>query len=143
MIKIAKQYNLDYISKIESKNFINPWSKNQFMDYILDLDSYNLVYIKKNMISGYLFGKIIDNCYHVYKVSVKEDLINTGIGSLLVKYMIKYIKGLNLYCIYLEVGASNIIAIRLYENFGFKKVNIRKKYYANNEDALLYNLILE
>ena len=69
--------------------------------------------------------------------------MNQGIGTLLLDYLIKYLNDLNLLYIYLEVNASNIFAIKLYENYGFIKVNIRKNYYNNNEDALLYNLPLK
>ena len=80
------------------------------------------------MISRYLFGKIIDNCYHLYKISIREDLMNTRIGSLLIKHASKYIKELDLFCLYLEARASYDLAIRFYGKFGFKKINIRKNY---------------
>ena len=38
----------------------------------------------------------------------------------------------------LEVRASNEKAKRLYEQFGFKSLKVRKKYYQdNNEDAII------
>lgn len=38
----------------------------------------------------------------------------------------------------LEVRTSNIPAQRLYEKHGFEKVAVRKRYYQNGEDALIY-----
>jgi len=40
----------------------------------------------------------------------------------------------------LEVRKSNIPAQKLYEKFGFKKCGLRKNYYENKEDAILYQL---
>ena len=40
----------------------------------------------------------------------------------------------------LEVRASNFGAQQLYEQLGFKKVGLRRRYYANGEDAILMNL---
>jgi ribosomal-protein-alanine N-acetyltransferase len=36
----------------------------------------------------------------------------------------------------LEVRASNIAAIGLYESAGFTKFNVRARYYADGEDAV-------
>lgn len=38
----------------------------------------------------------------------------------------------------LEVRVSNLPAIALYESFGMTRVSVRKRYYANGEDALVF-----
>jgi ribosomal-protein-alanine N-acetyltransferase len=43
----------------------------------------------------------------------------------------------------LEVRPSNLAAQRLYEKHGFEKVAIRKRYYQDGEDALLYEKTLK
>jgi ribosomal-protein-alanine N-acetyltransferase len=42
----------------------------------------------------------------------------------------------------LEVRTSNLSAQRLYEKHGFEKVAVRKGYYQNGEDALIYEKTL-
>lgn len=42
----------------------------------------------------------------------------------------------------LEVRTSNVFAQRLYEKHGFEKVAVRKRYYQNGEDALIYEKTL-
>lgn len=55
-----------------------------------------------------------------------------------VKTVIRRGKKQNLHSIYLEVRASNIAAVTLYEHAGFKEVGQRKNYYDNpREDARL------
>ena len=39
--------------------------------------------------------------------------------------------------VFLEVRSSNISAIALYEKKGYTKISVRKKYYADGEDALV------
>ena len=39
--------------------------------------------------------------------------------------------------ILLEVRQNNISAIKLYQQFGFQQIAIRKKYYQNNENAIV------
>ena len=43
----------------------------------------------------------------------------------------------------LEVRLSNLKAIALYEKMGFVKEGLRKKYYADGEDAVLYAMSRE
>ena len=140
MIKIAKNEYLKYIHEIEKINFINPWSENQTLSHLNNNKSYNLINISSNIINGYLLGEIIDNSNHLYKTSIIKKLSNKGIGSLLINRLIKFLKELNILYIYLEVRASNNVAIKLYDKFDFKLINTRKKYYNDNEDALLYTL---
>lgn len=42
----------------------------------------------------------------------------------------------------LEVRPSNLAAIKLYERLGFLRVGVRKRYYSNAEDALVFKLRL-
>ena len=54
------------------------------------------------------------------------------------KQLLEEAKKQNLHSIYLEVRASNIAAVTLYEHAGFKEVGQRKNYYNNpREDARL------
>ena len=60
---------------------------------------------------------------------------NNGIATKLFNYLIdNYSSKCEKFM--LEVRASNAVAIRLYENFGFKCIHVRKKYYGD-EDALI------
>ena len=71
------------------------------------------------------------------KAQIESIIINKkndGYGQTLFKYALDFLKG---YTITLEVRKSNIVAIHIYEKYGFKTVTIRKNYYSNNEDALL------
>ena len=52
-------------------------------------------------------------------------------------------KKLNLENMYLEVSRINQKAISLYEKMGFKENGIRKNYYSNNTDAILYKMELK
>lgn len=71
------------------------------------------------------------------KAQIESIIINKknmGYGQTLFKYALDYLNG---YIITLEVRKSNVVAIHIYEKYGFKTVTVRKNYYSNNEDALL------
>lgn len=42
----------------------------------------------------------------------------------------------------LEVRASNAAALHLYDSLGFERVGLRRRYYADGEDAVLMTLLL-
>ena len=71
------------------------------------------------------------------KAQIESIIINKKnmrYGQTLFKYALDYLNG---YIITLEVRKSNVVAIHIYEKYGFKIVTVRKNYYSNNEDALL------
>ena len=64
-----------------------------------------------------------------------------GVGFLMMKYLITYLKSSNIYNITLEVSVLNSSAISLYKKFGFVEVAKRNGYY-NGVDGILMELIL-
>lgn len=45
--------------------------------------------------------------------------------------------------LFLEVRASNVAAQALYRSFGMEEVSVRKRYYRDGEDALVFKLPLK
>ena len=114
---------LNYDKKIE--NHFN------FKDY-LENDIYSqYVYVIDDKIVGYILITIIDDLVEIHLLYVDNLFRNQKIGTKLIDYIInKY----SSHRFLLEVAINNYIAIKLYENMNFKKINIRKKYY-NDIDA--------
>lgn len=114
---------LNYDKKIE--NHFN------FKDY-LENDIYSqYVYVIDDEIVGYILITIIDDLVEIHLLYVDNLFRNQKIGTKLIDYIInKY----SSHRFLLEVAINNYIAIKLYENMNFKKINIRKKYY-NDIDA--------
>lgn len=94
-------------------------------------------YYQDNKLVGFLIYEqnyeIIDLLYIV----VDKLYRNRGIGNNLLEYLINYYEYEK---ILLEVRCDNVNAIKLYKKFNFKIINIRKKYYGNN-DAYVMELI--
>ena len=126
---------------IEQKMFSNPWTNQQIKDDILStLDSENWVYINNNRVIGYILGHVIVDEYHLNNIAVHPNFIRMKIGTKLILHVIMQLKVKNIRTIYLEVSQKNIIAQRCYQSLGFTKVGLRKGYYLNGDDAILYNM---
>ncbi len=78
----------------------------------------------------------------ILNLFVIKNYRGLGLGKKLVDSVIKICKKENIEILTLEVRVSNNYAINMYEQIGFKVGTIRKKYYENNEDALLMVLDL-
>ena len=132
--------DIDEIIDIEYKTYNNPWTKEHFINDINKSYSINYMYKKNDKISGYLFGYLIEPEFHLNKITVVANERRKKIGRVFLNFCLKQLLFKNVKCIQLEVSSLNLIAQRFYKNLGFIRVGIRKKYYSEFEDALLYNL---
>ena len=90
-------------------------------------------------ICGYVEYNDIYDRVEIVNILVKEEYRNKGIGTSMLKYIIE--KNKDKENITLEVSSLNNIAIKLYENLGFKKVALRRGYY-DGVDGYLMELVL-
>lgn len=76
-------------------------------------------------------------------ISVKKDYWRNGIGSAVMKELIKFATQRGIKNISLGVKANNRNAIKLYEKFGFKQIGAHKDYFnvnGNYDDEILMDL---
>ena len=142
-IRNIKYSHLNAIVGIEGESYRNPWTKEHFDKDINHPCSINYGYIKDNELRGYLFGYLIENEYHLNKITVKEIYRQRNIGKQLFLYCLNKLKSENVKCIQLEVSSLNLIAQNFYKNLDFICNGLRKDYYSKDEDALLYTLRLK
>ena len=104
--------------------------------------AYYYVYLLDNKVIGYISSSFDGNTIEILNFCVYKEYQNTGIGTKLLNHLIVELmkKGANNSV--LEVRESNINAIKFYEKFGYKSINIRKNYYADGENAILMQKII-
>lgn len=131
MIRELKNTDIEYLTKLllnYDKNIENHFN---FSNYLTNDIYSQYVYLINDKIVGYILITIIDDLVEVHLLYVDNLFRNQKIGTKLIDYIInKY----SSHRFLLEVAINNYIAIKLYENMNFKKINIRKKYY-NDIDA--------
>lgn len=136
--------NLQDLENIKScllTDFDDFWSYNILKQELENGKSKYFVAKQENEIVGFAGIMLIIDEVNIMNIVVKKDKRNLGVGSLLLEEIVKYSKIHNATSITLEVNEKNIPAIKLYEKYGFKQVGIRKKYYNNEDNAILMDLV--
>ena len=80
---------------------------------------------------------------HILDVATHPELRRRGYGRALMAQSLAYAKENRIRHLLLEVRKSNQAAIRLYRDVGFFAMGVRKRYYADDEDAVEMVLILD
>lgn len=93
--------------------------------------------LEGGIIVGYCLTNVCVNYADILNICIHPDYRKKGLGSALLSYQIKQLKKLNIEYIMLEVRESNNVALSYYEEYGFKTLEKRKKYYRNGEDAII------
>ena len=128
------------ISNINDVNLFNKlgFQVNDNFDKLFILDDINGD--DNNYLFGYYDNGLLVGFIHVIKLVDELEIINIvvdkdyrvkGYGSKLLNYIIDYFD--NVRTIFLEVNVNNKAAINLYKKFEFEVVNVRKKYYGNDD----------
>ena len=126
-IRKSNSLDLDNIKKIELDNYGYILTEEVVND---DLHTYFV--LEDEGFIGYISLWHDEDKAQVESIIINDK--NKGYGQILFRYALDFLNG---YIITLEVRKSNSVAIHIYEKYGFKTVTVRKKYYSNNEDALL------
>jgi ribosomal-protein-alanine N-acetyltransferase len=74
---------------------------------------------------------------HIILLAIDPNYQRQGLGKLLLLGLLHKARERGLERATLEVKASNIVAISLYQKFGFKEAGRRRAYYPDGEDALI------
>ncbi len=78
----------------------------------------------------------------ILNIYVVPEMQTHGLGSVLMDFVLEFLKAHEVSTLTLEVRQTNLSAQSFYKKYGFVKVAIRKQYYENGEDAdlMLKNL---
>ena len=118
---------------IQLGTMLNPNFSKLF--HIENLNPNETIYLYKenNINKGFIHIQNGLDIIDLLNIIVKPEFQNQGIGSILLKYIIDNKEDKK---IMLEVRSKNINAIKLYQKYDFKIINIRKNYY-KDDDAII------
>ena len=126
------------IAALEKNCFSDPWSEKSIASELNNKLAYWLVALEGDTVAGYIGSQTVMDETDMMNVAVHPDHRRKGIAEALINGLVAQLKTMGSHCLTLEVRASNLPAITLYEKLGFGEIGRRKNYYRNpREDALI------
>jgi ribosomal-protein-alanine N-acetyltransferase len=131
--------DLDAVQRIEALSFSVPWPEQAYRSEIQTnrLASYLVARADGDIVAYGGIWLMVDEA-HVTTVAVDPAWRRQKIGARLLLALLDVASARGAREATLEVRLSNLAARKLYEEFGFRPVGLRPRYYSdNNEDALI------
>ena len=144
-MKIVKMNDshVSQVAQLEKLCFADPWSEKSIASELTNPLSYWLVAVEVDTVAGYIGSQSVMGESDMMNVAVAPEHRRRGVGEALVSALAKVLKEQGNESLALEVRASNMPAIALYEKLGFAQVGRRPGYYRNpREDALILKKML-
>ncbi len=142
-LRPAREGDLAAILTIERLSFSTPWQAVHFWAELYKNYARLWVAETEGRVVGYICFWVIAGEAHLANIAVHPSFRGRGVGSKLLKTFLRYAKRHGAKRAFLEVRASNRIARRFYEKFGFEKEGVRRSYYQDTkEDAVLMSKVL-
>jgi ribosomal-protein-alanine N-acetyltransferase len=136
--------DLDRVMGIEPVIYSHPWTRGNFDDSLKAGYSCWVVECGGEL-AGYGVLMIGVREAHLLNLSVATAWQRRGFGRMLLEHFMRIARSSDASQIFLEVRPSNVPARRLYAQFGFLEITLRRDYYPSargREDAILMGMTL-
>ena len=134
-IRRARPDDATDIAVMEAEIFGDPWGQKDIFSYICsDSGMCYSALDEGGRVIGYIIGRKIPPEGEIYRVAVRPEKRQRGIGYRLLSYALKTEMGHGVETVFLEVRKQNAAARALYRAYGFSEVGVRKSYYQNPTD---------
>ncbi len=140
MIREAEIVDAPAIYSLVSRNgAIKEWTRKEIEKIIGNHQDYYVLAAKQNEeVTGYAFAKCTWRKMYLMNIAVKREMRGQGIGKEMMRWLINRAKSQRLSKVYLEVRASNIPAVKMYESFSFKTKYVMPGLYQNEDGFIMY-----
>jgi ribosomal-protein-alanine N-acetyltransferase len=129
--------DVDAVVAIETEAFSSPWQRETFLD-LLERPALELIVLEDQTagIIGYAVLWCLLDQGELANMAIVPTCRRRGLGRLLLFHVLDRARSRGVETVFLEVRESNERAVRLYTQFGFSDVGVRRAYYEHpREDA--------
>jgi ribosomal-protein-alanine N-acetyltransferase len=138
--------DLPGIIDIENSVYPHPWSRGNFLDSLYTGYENWVARDGEQALCGYFLLMIAVDESHLLNISVRRDLHGKGLGRALLDKVVALSREKGMESVLLEVRPSNLRALKVYQDYGFVRIGLRKGYYpaanGQREDAIVMRLSL-
>ncbi|NUZ12527.1 ribosomal protein S18-alanine N-acetyltransferase [Pseudoalteromonas sp. McH1-7] len=136
------QFPLEKIMQVERACHAFPWTE-KTMQSCLHGRYFNACLADEQTLIGFYIAERAGPDLTLMDICIHPEHQGRGYAKLLMEALLARADALQAENIFLEVRASNVAAISLYQHFGFVEMGLRKHYYPSTdgrEDAVLMAL---
>ena len=123
----------DWVAALERTVFGDPWGPLEAHEHLLALPE--LTYARWSVIPAAGEAELL-------RIAVSPEARRQGLARGLLEDSEVFLRGAGIKELYLEVRFSNTAARGLYEALGWSEQRVRKGYYRDGEDAVIYGKTL-
>lgn len=135
-VRPMREADLREVMEIERASFSTPWSETSFRNLLAREDADLWVAIVDDAVRAYAVVWYVDREAELGNLAVARRWRRRGLGRWLLDWALSAASRRGTERIFLEVRESNRGAQRLYEERGFERIGVRRRYYrAPSEDA--------
>ena len=142
--RALQERDLPTVAAIEAGAYVFPWTIGNFRDSLLSGHQCIGCWSGHELIGYAILMTALDEA-HLLNLAVASDWQRRGVGARFLRQLIDMCHGQHLDMLYLEVRPSNVAARAMYDQFGFRKLGVRRDYYPSptgREDAFFLGLNL-
>lgn len=142
MIRLAKVSDATKIAQIEKECIKCAWSLNTITSALSDSNYIFYIFKDGEEVCGYGSIRLTTPECELNNIAVDKAHRKRGIAKKILDTLITTAKSSGIETMFLEVEKTNDTAIKLYSQFGFSQIAVRKNYYGENLDALIFSKTL-
>jgi ribosomal-protein-alanine N-acetyltransferase len=128
-IELMREEDLGEVVRIENESFSDPWTRGCFLEDIKKELAYPAVVRIGEKLAGYTCLWRVEDELQIANIAVDKEHRRKGVAKRLLEWIIEQAVKKNCKSITLDVRETNSVAIRLYDQYGFREIGRRKKYY--------------
>jgi ribosomal-protein-alanine N-acetyltransferase len=137
LLRSLSSEDIQQVHSIEVSVYDDPWTESLLHESLLAPMTHTLGIFLGEECLGYAVYQVIFSEGHLLNLAIAKDVQGRGLGTYLLKEMLRSASQLGAESIFLEVRPSNLVGRKLYERFGFRILLTRDRYYSNGEAAMV------
>ena len=131
------------VVQIEQRAYSHPWTAGNFNDSITSGYHMPMWFAQDELVAYMVAMRGVDEV-HLLNITVCPEYQRQGLGRMMLQHLTDWSRERGVHNLWLEVRASNLRAIEVYQAHGFTQEGLRKDYYplqlGQREDAVVMSL---
>jgi [ribosomal protein S18]-alanine N-acetyltransferase len=136
-ITLINESHIKSLMQIEAHTNAEPWVQSAFEKELLSPWFFGC---EKSKLKAFVLARQMMDELELFLIAVDPKEQSKGLGSILMSELLAKAVARQITRVFLEVSELNKKAIALYKKFGFLKIDTRKNYYKNGENAWVMGL---